>query len=296
MRSKSKQSCAEMACFRQFVTPQGPKTETIVVPGRSYIMEFSSGFQTASNFEIKWQGTDILIDRSIQKGIVTHMGYVIQIETEVFSIEGSEIGAMSSSELLACNPRGPSQGCVGALHTYTWSQPADSCTYKKIREVEGLLAPYYFASTENKLFYELKGGYALPIPCGGYKAFSTNVKDIVLVRTSEMTDESQIERIRAQDVSYTAEIRSLSLFLRFKLEMVEGRKDALGKSVVCATGLAASHRVENDTFLFRRSDVIYQYFCKKVIVELVESEFCNKGAPIKQVGKYKFMNPENRML
>jgi len=119
---------------------------------------------------------------------------------------------------------------------------------------------------------------------------------LYVTKNVTMTDESQIERIRAQDVSYTAEIRSLSLFLRFKLEMVEGRKDALGKSVVCATGLAASHRVENDTFLFRRSDVIYQYFCKKVIVELVESEFCYKGAPIKQVGKYKFMNPENRML
>ena len=116
-----------------------------------------------------------------------------------------------------------------------------------------------------------------------------------------MTDESKIEKIRAQDVSYAAEIRSLSLFLRFKLEVVEGRKDALGKSVVCALnvkepGLAAPHRVENDTFLFCRSDVIYQYTCKKVIVELVESESCFQGAPLKQVGKYKFMNLDNRML
>ena len=83
--------------------------------------------------------------------------------------------------------------------------------------------------------------------------------------------------------------------------MVEGRTDALGKSVVCALNmkepnLAATHRVENDTFLFRHSDVIYQNSCKKVIVELVESEFCYQGAPIKQVGKYKFMNLENRML
>ena len=175
------QSCAEMARSRQFVTPQGRKTETIVVPGQTYIMEFSAGFQTTSNSEIKCQGTDILID--------------------------------------------------------------------------GL----------------------------------------------EKTDESKIERIRAQDMSYAAEIRSLSLFLRFKLEVVEGRKDALGKSVVCALnmkepGLAAPHRVENDTFLFRSSDVIYQYTCKKVFVELVESEFCYQGAPIKQVGKYKFMNLENRML
>ena len=108
-------------------------------------------------------------------------------------------------------------GCVGALHTYPCSQPADSCTYKKIREVQGLLAPHYFASTENELFYELKGSYALPLPCGGYKAFSTNVKDIVLVRSSEMSEETKIEKIRAQDVSYAAEIRSLSLFLTLSL-------------------------------------------------------------------------------
>ena len=126
------------------------------------------------------------------------------IETEMFSVEGSEIRAMSSSELLACNPRGPSMGWVGALHTYAWSQPADSCTYKKIREVQGLLAPDYFASSENELFYELKGGHALTIPCGGYKAFYTNVKDIVLVRSSEITEETKIEKIRAQNASYAA--------------------------------------------------------------------------------------------
>ena len=121
-------------------------------------------------------------------------------------------------------------GCVGALHTYAWNQPADSCTYKRIRDVQGLLASQYFASTENELFYELKGGYALPMSCGGYKAFFTNVKDIVLVRA----EKDKIEKIWPQDVSYAAEIRSLSLFLRFKLEVIEGRKEALGKSVVCA--------------------------------------------------------------
>ena len=242
-----------MARSRQFVTPQGQKTETLVVPGRTCIMEFSAGFQTPSNSEIRCQGMDILIDGWIQKGIVTHMEYVVTIETELFTVEGSEIRAMSSSELLVCNLRGPSMGCVGALHTYAWSQLEDSCTYKKIREVQGLLTPHYLASTENKLFYDLKGGYALPIPCGGYKAFSTNVKDIVLVRSSDMAQETKIEKIRAQEVSYAAEIRSLSLFLRFKLEVIEGRKEALGKSVVCALnvkepGLAAPHRVENDTF------------------------------------------------
>ena len=127
------------------------------------------------------------------------------------------------------------------------------------------------------------------------------MKDIVLVRTSEVSEENKIEKIQAQDVSYAAEIRSLSLFLRFKLEVIEGRKEALGKSVVCALnvkepGEAAPHRLEDDTFLFRRADVIYKYACKKVVVELIESEACYHGAPIKQVGKYKFVNLENRML
>ena len=223
------QSCAEMARTHQFVMPQGRKTETLVVPGRTYIMEFSSRFQTTSNSEIRCQGRDILIDGSIQKGIVTHMEYIVTIESEMFTVEGSEIRAMSSSELLTCNLRGPSMGCVGALHTYAWNQLADSCIYKRIRDVQGSLAPQYFASTENELFYELKGGYALPMSCGGYKAFSTNVKDIVLVRAAEMAEEDKIEKIRAQDVSYAAKIRSLSLFLRFKLEVIEGRKEALGK-------------------------------------------------------------------
>ena len=137
--------------------------------------------------------------------------------------------------------------------------------------------------------------------CGGNRAFSKNVKDIVLVRAADLAEEDKIEKIRPQDVSYAAEIRSLSLFLRFKLEVIEGRKEALGKSVVCALnvkepGLAAPHRVENDTFLFRRSDVIYQYSCKKVIVEMIDDTGCFQGAPIKQVRKYRFIKLLNRML
>ena len=83
--------------------------------------------------------------------------------------------------------------------------------------------------------------------------------------------------------------------------MIEGRKEALGKSVVCALnvkepGEAAPHRLEDDTFLFCRADVSYQYTCEKVVVELVESDSCYHGAPIKQVGRYKYINLENRML
>ncbi len=49
-------------------------------------MEFSSGFQTTSNSEIRCEGSDILIDGSIQKSIVTHMEYVITIEAVKYNV------------------------------------------------------------------------------------------------------------------------------------------------------------------------------------------------------------------
>ena len=114
----SAHSCSEMAHSKTFITPQGRKSESIVVPGRTYVMEFEVSFQTASNSEIKCQGQDILLDGSIQKGIVQHVEYVIQVEHELFDLNSEHITARSSTEKFACNPRGPALGCVEALHTY----------------------------------------------------------------------------------------------------------------------------------------------------------------------------------
>ena len=118
------------AMRKVFITPQGRKSESIIVPGRTYIMEFSIGFQTASNSEIKCQGQDTLLDGSIQKGIVQHVEYKVQVTNEIFDLNNDKITARSSAELLACNPRGPALGCVGALHTYAWSPPRSSCHYR----------------------------------------------------------------------------------------------------------------------------------------------------------------------
>ena len=87
-------------------------------------------------------------------------------------------------------------------------------------------------------------------------------------------------------MSYAAEIRSLSLFLRFKLEVIEGRKEALGKSVVCALNvkepwLAAPHRVENDTFLF--------WLCPPVVACTLKNGF--KLTKIRQISVYFSAGP-----
>ena len=175
-------SCSEMANNKIFITPQGRKSESIVVPGRTYIMEFEVGFQTASNSEIKCQGQDILLDCSIQKGIVQHIEYVVQVEHELFEVTSDRITAMSSAEKLSCNPRGLALGCVGALHTYAWSPPKSSCQYRIVRKVKGLLAPTYFAADDAQLYYDLKKPQTLPFSCGALKVFATNVQDIVVMR------------------------------------------------------------------------------------------------------------------
>ena len=73
-------------------------------------------------------------------------------------------------------------------------------------------------------------------------------------------------KIEPEDVSYAAEIRSLSLFLRFKMEVMERQKNALGKSVLCKMNLKEpgdypppQHRVGNKLFLFRWGDVVYKF-------------------------------------
>jgi len=47
------QSCAEMARTRQFITPQGRKTESVVVPGRSYVLEGLASLQSIRLSELK---------------------------------------------------------------------------------------------------------------------------------------------------------------------------------------------------------------------------------------------------
>ena len=91
------------------------------------------------------------------------------------------------------------------------------------------------------------------------------------------------------------------LFLRYKLEIMEGSKNNLGARIICETsvkepGEAPPHRLGNGLYLFKRGDISYQYSCKPKTVELRETEICYRDAPIHFVGKFKFMDLSNRML
>lgn len=88
------------------MTPHTHKPKTFLLPGQIFITKLEVGFQTTLDSSIKCQGQDILLDGSIQKGIVQHVEYVVTIESEVFTRTGGKIMAMSSTKKLACNPHG----------------------------------------------------------------------------------------------------------------------------------------------------------------------------------------------
>ena len=102
--------------------------------------------------------------------------------------------------------------------------------------MQGLFAPTYFAADEAQLYYELKGGQTLPFSCGAHKVHATNMKDILVMRMDENAEVKMIN-INLADMSNAAEIRSLSLFLRYKLEVIEGRKNSLGAQILCETSV-----------------------------------------------------------
>ena len=54
---------------------------------------------------------------------------------------------ISSAEKLACNPHGPSTGCVGTLHTYR-EPPKTSCLFRELRKAQEIFAPTFFTAKE----------------------------------------------------------------------------------------------------------------------------------------------------
>ena len=97
-----------------------------------------------------------------------------------------------------------------------------------------MLAATYFAADEAQLYYDLKRPQTLPFSCGAPKVFATNVQDIVEMKSDE-NPEVKLLKINPLDVSYAAEIRSLSLCLRYKLEIMDGSKNSLGAQIICET-------------------------------------------------------------
>ena len=70
-----------------------------------------------------------------------------------------------------------------------------------------------------------------------------------------------------------AEVRTLALFVKYKLAEAERRKKSLGWELSCEFKTkepadAQPHHIGNGIYIFRRGDVIYEYGCEEVQVQL----------------------------
>ena len=52
---------------------------------------------------------------------------------------------------------GGAPGCVGSLHTYSWSPPKTECEFSEIRSVTGKIGKFDFLAEQGELYYEITG-------------------------------------------------------------------------------------------------------------------------------------------
>jgi len=157
-----------------------------------------------------------------------------------------------------------------------------------------------FAVEQSQIYYKLKGVQNLPNECGNHKVQITNVQDIYLLRTAENT-EVKLHPISPEELSNAAELRSLALFLRYMMEIGEGRRNELGIQMSCEANVkepseALPHHLGGVVFVFKRGEIVYQYSCSQVTVKLMEKEHCYLNILIHQEKEYRFISIANRML
>ena len=110
--------------------------------------------------------------------------------------------------------------------------------------------------------------------------------------------EVDLHPISPEELSNAAELRSLALFLRYKMEIGEGQRNELGIQMSCEAKVkepseAPPHHLGGGIFVFKRGEIVYQYSCKQVTVKLLEKEHCYLDIPIHQEKEYRFISIAN---
>ena len=97
--------------------------------------------------------------------------------------------------------------------------------------------------------------------------------------------------IKPDEMLMGGEVRTLALFVKYKLAEAERRKKSLGWELSCEFKMkepadASPHHIGNGMYIFRRGDVIYEYGCEEVQVQLRNVPQCYRDFPImKKKGK-----------
>ena len=72
----------------------------------------------------------------------------------------------------------------------------------------------------------------MPLACGGNTVFLTNFRDIINA-VKKGVNKSNIKLIKPEEMLMGAEVRTLALFVKYKLAEVERRKKSLGWELSC---------------------------------------------------------------
>ena len=80
--------------------------------------------------------------------------------------------------------------------------------------------------------YEITGTQVMPLACGGNTVFLTNVRDI-MIAVKKGVYESNMKLIKPEEMLMGAEVRTLALFVKYKLAEAERRKKSLGWKLSC---------------------------------------------------------------
>ena len=118
----------------------------------------------------------------------------------------------------------------------------------------------------------------MPLACGGNTVLLTNVTDI-MIAVKKGVYESNLKLIKPEEMLMGAEVRALALFEKYKLAETERRKKSLGWELSCAFKTkepadAPPHHIGNGMYIFRKGDVIYEYGCEEVQVQLTNVPQC----------------------
>ena len=124
----------------------------------------------------------------------------------------------------------------------------------------------------------------MPLACGGNTVLLTNVTDI-MIAVKKGVYESNLKLIKPEEMLMGAEVRALALFEKYKLAETERRKKSLGWELSCEFNTkepadAPPHHIGNGIYIFRRGDVIYEYGCEEVQVQLTNVPQCYRDFPI----------------
>ena len=127
--------------------------------------------------------------------------------------------------------------------------------------------------------------------------FLTNIRDIKLA-VKKGAYQTNIKLIKPEEMLMEAEVRTLALFVRYKLAETERRKKSLRGELSCEfktkePAEAPPHHIGNGIFIFRRGDVIYGYGCEEVQVQLKNVLQCYQDFPIIERKGKKFLFATN---